>query len=255
MGHVRLSLALLIMVAHLGPPMAAGYFPHVAVLGFYGLSGYTATASMSTRYQGRPWAFMVSRWWRLWPSYLAVFSLSLLWLMMWPGWGSFAWPLSALDRIAQLLMLVRPETLRIVPTAWVLPWFLLGYAVIAYGQLHRPRHCGIALGLIILLAQWAGFKASFTTYYYSPIFALLGIVGGAAVWHLYGSIPRDGRWGQWAGAISYPMFLCHYWVGAVFQWPPGWPLFFAALPPTLALSWLLVVAVERPVQKFRSSIL
>jgi peptidoglycan/LPS O-acetylase OafA/YrhL len=253
MGHIRLALSLLIMAAHLGPNMATGHLPPVAVLGFYGMAGYTAAASMATRYQGRPWAFLMSRWWRLWPSYLAVYSLSLLWLLWLPGWGSFSWPTSTLDQLVQLLMIVRPETLRIVPTAWVLPWFLLGYAVIAYGQLHRPRRCGIVLAAIVLLSQWASFEAQFATYYYSPIFAMLGIVGGASVWHLYGVIPRDGHWGQWAGALSYPMFLCHYWVGAWFQWPPSWPLFWASLPPTLALSWALVVAVERPVSRFRKS--
>jgi peptidoglycan/LPS O-acetylase OafA/YrhL len=61
-----------------------------------------------------------------------------------------------------------------------------------------------------------------------------------------------------AGAISYPVFLSHYLVGAVIATAsglvPGWPLFFAAIGPTLALSWLLVVVVERPVQTFRQQL-
>lgn len=256
-GTLRLALALLIMAAHLGPYLATGYLPPVAVLGFYALAGYTATASMQGNYRGRAGAFLWSRLLRLWPSYLAVFTLSLLWLQWGHPWGAVGLG-SPWRVLPEVLMLVPAGGAAVVPTGWVLPWFMAGYAAIAFGAMATPRRAGLVLLAVSLGAQWAAFEVAFTTYYYSPLFAALGFALGGAAWHLGVALPRDGRWGAWAGAVSYPVFLAHYLVGAVlattFSLTPGWPLFFAALPPTLGLSWLLVVAVERPVQKFRNSL-
>lgn len=256
MGFLRLALAFLIMLAHLGPSMASGYFPHVAVLAFYVLAGYTATASIQGPYKCRAGAFMASRIARLWPSYLAIFVPSLLWLRWAGSWGSVGLP--AIWRILpESLMLVQAGIPSPVPTGWVLPWFLLGYGAIALGAMATPQRAGIALLGSLLLSQWSSFNASFAAYYYSPMFAALGFAVGGSAWHLGIVLPRDVRRAAMAGALSYPLFLCHYLIGAVvataLNLAPGWPLFFATLPPTLALSWLLVVAVERPIAHYRKT--
>lgn len=254
-GSLRLALSLLIMLAHLGPYLLTGHLPPVAVLGFYVLAGYTATASVDGPYRGRPLAFMGSRLVRLWPSYLMVFALSLLWIQWVGSWQAIGL-LSAWRVIPEAFMMISAGVVAIVPTGWVLPWFILIYGAIAAGVVATPRRVGVVLICVVLAAEWLSFEAAFASYYYSPLYAALGGATGAAMYHLGVVLPRDGRWGARAGALSYPVFLAHYLVGAMvssrYGLIPGWPLFFTALAPTLALSWLLVIAVERPVAKFRS---
>lgn len=257
MGYLRLSLALLIMLAHLGPPMLTGFMPPVAVLGFYLLAGYTATASMQGPYRERAAAFMASRIVRLWPSYLAIFALSLLWLRWGHPWGSVG--LAAPWRVVpEVFMLVQSQIGAAVPPGWVLPWFLLGYGAIAIGALATPRRAGLVLLSVVLLSQWLSFAGSFATYYYSPVFAGLGFAVGGAAWHLGVVLPRDGRSAALAGALSYPLFLGHYLVGAVVAvglgLDPSGALFFTALAPTLSLSMALVLLVEQPIARYRSKL-
>jgi len=60
------------------------------------------------------------------------------------------------------------------------------------------------------------------------------------------------------GVLSYPIYVVHVpvaaIVGGVLGLEYGWPLFFAALPPTLAASWLLWRFVDLPINRFRKSL-
>jgi hypothetical protein len=247
MGYFRLSLALAIMAAH------ASAIPIVwakgAVLVFYSLAGYMAAASMAWAYQGRPVAFLASRWLRVWPCYAVVFVGALLWLL-WRGVPPVGLALGMPSipwLLAQFAMIPTPVTVGlIVPPSWMLPWLFLGWGLIAIA----PRFSGRAmLGLGL---PWFVVAPN----YYGSALGLWWMGLGAVAYRGGVVLPRDGHWSAWAGVLSFPLYLVHAAVlgEASFWVPTGWPLFFAALGPTLALSWLLVVTVERPAQKFRSSL-
>jgi peptidoglycan/LPS O-acetylase OafA/YrhL len=252
MGYLRFGLALLIMAAHLGPHMATGYLPPVGIFVFYLLAGYTATASTAKVYSVP--RFLLSRFLRLWPSYFVIFILTGAWLLFMPGWRSLGLPTSALELALASIMISSPLSSSIVPTGWIISHFMVGYALVAVGRLSSPKHCAAALGLAACVAQWVAFRSDFQAYYYSYSFTLQGFAVGAALWHLWGEIPRDTGAAKLAGNLAFPMFLSHYWVGAWFGWVPSWPLLFASLLPTLALSWLLWRYVELPADRFRKSL-
>jgi peptidoglycan/LPS O-acetylase OafA/YrhL len=54
---------------------------------------------------------------------------------------------------------------------------------------------------------------------------------------------------RWAGALAYPIFLCHWHVATLTGMERGWPLFLTSLPLILGASLLLVMLVERPVEQ------
>jgi peptidoglycan/LPS O-acetylase OafA/YrhL len=130
----------------------------------------------------------------------------------------------------------------------------LGYLGIGLGISATPRCALEWLALSFVWAQHQAFVLDWGDYYGSWAAWSLSYSVGAAIYWMPVEVPKSNGW---AGDIAFPLFLCHSLVLALFRWhgwPPGWPLFFAALGPTLALSWLLVVAVERPVQTFRQQL-
>jgi peptidoglycan/LPS O-acetylase OafA/YrhL len=252
-GFIRLFLALVVMSAHLGatPSLTA----RVAVIGFYVLAGYFGVGSLLKTYQGHGVRFFVFRYLRIWPSFAVVFTASMA--LLWSGWsprlGVMGVP--SLERIL-LQFLLFPSALNplnvslVVPPAWMMPLMLLWWAAMASGLAHAKDRALMwlcsSLAFMISVQAWP-----WTDWYYSILYPGAWFAVGAVAYHSGVQVPRDGRWGQWAGALSYPIFLCHYGVGAILPVAYGWPLFFAALLPTLSLSWALVVFVERPVSKFR----
>lgn len=145
MGYFRLALTLTIMAAH------AHAIPIVwaqgSVLLFYLLAGYLGAASMSGPYQGRPWAFLINRWLRVWPCYAVVFVISLGWLL-WRGvppvglaLGMPSWSVVAVH----FAMLPTPVNLLIVPTGWMLPWLFMGWILIAL--VPRVSYAMLTIGL------------------------------------------------------------------------------------------------------------
>lgn len=252
MGYLRLFLSLVIMGTHL----VAGATPHTysALCGFYILSGYSITA------RGTGGQFWRSRFWRLWPIYAVIAAATQI--ALWFGWVSglphigIAQGWSA---VAQTAMIVPTfPSLSLVPGAWVIRWLLLGYLLMWLGASKTPQRSGLWLLFAMAIAPAFLAKYGFERYYTSAFCALLFTAGGACLWHLGIVLPRDGRWAAWAGALSYPVFLCHYLTGSatagVLGLERGWPLFFASLPLTLALSLALVVAVEQPIAVFRKTL-
>jgi peptidoglycan/LPS O-acetylase OafA/YrhL len=242
------------MAVHLGP-QGNHYGAAIAVLGFYILAGYFATLSMDGPYKGNPIVFLISRWFRLWPVYLAIFGLTSwgLWLGIEPmgrmgiptGWGG----------VAQMLMIVPGwPAPAVVPVGWMLKWLMLGYLAISFGASLTPYRAGLWMLASLLIGQYTALAQDWGTYYGSIEFASQGLSAGAVLYWLGFRVPRDGRWAAIAGALSYPIFLSHYSIGAAIPLTPSWPLFFASLPPTLALSWLLYRFVEVPVDRYRKSI-
>ena len=244
---MRLTLALLIMQSHLvssGSPWGG-----TALALFYVLSGYGIVKS------GIRHGFWASRIARIYPAYIVVLvaTAAALWWGWVPNRPYIGLPQTPWQWLGQLLMIVPTwPQFALVPIGWMLKWMLLGYLLLWLGAAKTPQRAGLWLLAMLAATVWFLVRSqSVAAWYQSPICALLAFAVGASMVHLGVEIPRDR---QWSASLSYPVFLLHYPVGAVFPMLPGWPLFFAALPPTLALSWLLVVAVERPVQKFRSSL-
>lgn len=244
MGYFRLALAIMITAAH------AEAVPIVwaqgAVIVFYALSGYLAALSMVGSYRRRPWAFLCSRWLRVWPCYAVVFALSLTWLL-WRGVPPMmAYGIPRLPNLlAQLAMWPVPVgSGLVVPPGWMLPRLFFWWLCLAFS----PRWSGygmVALSIPVLCVV--------PDYYGFPLAALamgLGAIGyqGGVV------LPRAGRWDAMAGTLSFPIFLCHALILGELSYrvPLGWPLFWFSIPPTLIVSCLLVRYVERPIARYRA---
>jgi peptidoglycan/LPS O-acetylase OafA/YrhL len=250
-GFTRLALALYIMAIHLGP-QGDHYGGAITVLGFYILAGYFATLSMNGPYKGNPRAFLISRWLRLWPVYLAVFAITSWGLLLGMGTMGRMSLVQGWGVVAQVLMIVPfwPAP-AVAPVGWMLKWLMLGYVAIAGGAARSPLWSGVWLLASVLAGQYAALAQDWGTYYSGVGFASQGFALGAVLYWLEVRVPRDGRRAAMAGALSYPVFLSHYAIGAAIPLDTGWPLFFAALPPTLALSWLIVLWVEHPISQYR----
>lgn len=251
MGWLRLALAMIVFQSHARQPGLHYAWANVAVLVFYALSGYGCTAAMQGHYKGHPLKFVVSRYVRLWPGFLAVFALSSVAWVVVEDLPIIRVP-TGLGWWASLFM-VHPAN-PMVPVAWVIPFMLAGYAVIGLGISATPQRMAAWLGVSFVWSQhqalvldWGGYCNSWAAW------SLSTAIGAAFFW-LPANLPKDT---SWATEIAFPLFLCHQLILRTFQawgWDLGWPLFFTALGPTLALSWLLVVAVERPVQTFRQQL-
>lgn len=253
-GTLRLSLALLIMAAHLTQQFAMA--SHLAVLGFYLMGGYFATYAKAERYND-PWAFWASRYLRIWPGYLAVFVATYALLMACPDISPnrtgipYSWSM-----VSQQFMLVpNSPQVAMVPVGWMIKWLLLGYGLIALGATNSPR---ISFGWVVvafILAQPIALTQDYATYYFSWQLALLGMALGSTGYWLGITVPRDSPTAAWLGAISFPIYLTHpviEVVGLAVGLSHGWPLFWLSLPPTLIMSYLLVIAVERPIARYRA---
>jgi peptidoglycan/LPS O-acetylase OafA/YrhL len=257
-GITRLVLSLVVMASHLTQRFSTD-FAGMSVFGFYIMAGYFATASMQGRYKGNPAAFLLSRWLRLWPVYLVVFVATLL-LIPFIYVNTRIGISSVLELLPQLFMIVpRWPDMAVVPVGWMIKWILLGYLIVALGASRTPRTAGIWLLVSLVIGQQAAINAGsgWGVYYGSFAFASQGLAGGVTLWHLGFTLQRDGMIGVWAGKLSYPVYLVHSVVEVIFMsigFSQGWPLFFASLPPTLALSWLLLRFVEGPVDRFRKSL-
>jgi peptidoglycan/LPS O-acetylase OafA/YrhL len=252
MGYLRLTLAMLIMMSHL---VGIGALPNAAMIGFYGLSGYSITA------RGTGGQFWQGRFWRLWPSYAAIAAVTqiALWIGWVPGlphiematgWGA----------VFQSAMIVPtfPES-ALVPAAWMIKWLILGYLLMWLGASKTPQRA--AAGLLtsfVVSAYWMAHVGNYQIYYITWLCAVTATSAGAASYHLGLIAPGDDRWAASAGALSYPVFLAHYGIGAAMAsitgQNVGWPLFWFSLTPTLCLSWLLVLWVEQPIARYRKSL-
>jgi peptidoglycan/LPS O-acetylase OafA/YrhL len=256
-GYLRLSLSLLVVRAHLGPTVP-GYAAATAVVVFYVLAGYTATANIQCRYSGQSWRFLWSRFLRLWPTYAVVFVLSLAWLLATgQEWGAMAVPIGV-DMPLQWVGIVRNGGVNsVIPPGWFLQYLAAGYIAISLGAANSPQRCAVWLLCSIAWSQWLAFQLDFRSYYATLSLLSLAFATGASAYHLGLALPRDERWSAVAGALSYPIYLVHYQVGGFLSLATGlgmgWSLFWASLGPTIALSWLLWRWIDAPVNRFRKS--
>lgn len=238
------------MISHL--VYIGSAFGGAAMISFYIISGYSITAS------GVKPGFFIRRFWRLWPSYIAIalivqWTLTLGWEPGLPGIGvARGWNL-----VSQVLMIVPTGNAypALVHSAWMLKWILLGYLVMWMGATKTPRRSAFLLLTGSVTSVLLLSKYEFYVYYVSPVAALTSTAAGACCWHLGLISPKDNRWSALAGELSYPIFLSHYAVGAMMigftKMSPSWNLFWISIPVVSLISFTLVFLIERPIQKFQ----
>jgi len=138
---------------------------------------------------------------------------------------------------------------RLFPTSL----FLFLFGMLAHRALPRALRLPRALG-------WASAAALFALIATQP---LLGISGEPGRWLIYVSVTaaiplvfsvfKDVRVDRWIGDLSYPIYLCHLLVVAlVLTYEPPFPV-LSAFGGVLALSVLLLLCVDRPVDRWRQA--
>ena len=196
---------------------------------------------------------MLNRWVRIWTSYAIVFfTTTLILYFFWIDDINLGLPLrnNWLLQIALLYSHTPGSSKWIVPTTWVLPNMMLWWTVIALGAASSSARTWIwLLGAMIFTINGESIR---TDWYYSPLFASLPFAVGSVAYWLKIKLINDNHIGKIAGSLSYHIFLWHYLVIALMPITPGWSLFFASIAPTLILSWLSLIFVERPISRYHS---
>lgn len=247
---LRLALAILIMHVHF--VSQSRQWGGNAVLLFYLLSGYFAVVTLQRG--TNPWQFWVGRLWRILPTYWVVLASTTAWVSLGEVGLYFYATVGYPSPMEVFALSLQP---RAVAVGWVLPVFWFWWGVLAMGAAATMRRTMwlllVSVGLWLALGIAPGGNNWVSLWAGGLPFAL-----GAALYWMGLQMPTEPRWMRQLGDLAFPVFIVHYPVGAAIstalEMPPSPALFFAALGPTLAISWLLVVAVERPVQSFRSSL-
>jgi peptidoglycan/LPS O-acetylase OafA/YrhL len=256
-GTLRLNLALIVCLCHLGPMEYEVAFCRPAIAAvwmFYLLSGYLMVLLTQERYQGQRWLFLAHRALRIYPIYWIVLAFSI-WgyahFGIHPDFqGQLIWPPPA-NILAQWLLVIDIYSMPwvAVPVAWTLTVELAWYFAIAFGIFDNRRQTYVLLAVIAI----AGYLHS--PQYFSIRWAAVPFAIGGALYWIGLKLPRDKGWAVVAGALSYPVFLIHYTLGSFLAialgLDRGWPLFGITMVATFVLSWGLIVTVERPVNRMR----
>lgn len=79
MGLIRFFLAISVVISHNGIRFP-GIEGHLAVMAFFVISGFYMALVLNEKYQSNLWGFYGARFLRLWPSYIVVFCLVLLFI-------------------------------------------------------------------------------------------------------------------------------------------------------------------------------
>lgn len=118
----------------------------------------------------------------------------------------------------------------------------------------------IVLLAVIFFANWwlgreFGFSGDFA-FYVNYFLCLLALIGFVVLWS-----GRDSAIDGFLGSLSYPVYLLHYQIGAIviFLFDMGglelrrgqFLLFVLSVPFVLLAAYLMVVIVERPVERIR----
>lgn len=230
---IRIASTIAIVAVHL---VDDGYWAAIAgVMALYWLSGYLAKPDGS-------WQWWLSRYCRIWPAYAAVFAVSssAFALGFWSPIYFAANPTTPIW-LAQLVLIVEPGALRVVPIGWMLSAQLFAFGLVAAIRTDRAAAVLVVAGATVLIVVRGWHYQSL------PVAVLFTVLGYA----------MRGQWGKgWripGSHLCYPTLLTHYPAAALianaYGMDKGWPLFFASLPLTLALSWLLWRFVEVPLLK------
>ncbi len=195
LGTLRLILALLVALSHAGVSIA-GFNPGVvAVVCFYLISGYVMTGLLRDHYPDarRIPHFFLDRALRLFPQYLVVAGLTLVWLMVTgkhttflqhaPQWGDLAANLTVVP--LNYFMYNGTDQFTLIPPAWSLGAEIQFYLLIPVLLLFRLRALAFLVGLVIFVAAAWGWLHTDTFGY--------RLLPGVLVFFLLGSALYDAR--------------------------------------------------------------
>lgn len=238
MGYFRLALAALIAFQHLTP--LEGKAAAIALWLFFALSGYTATFVLNEKYSSSK-VFWAARVRRLYPQYLAVWLCSVAWASLYgsrlgTGTGELIPSLFMIDLAYQFTGVHSP-----VGVGWSITIILLFYGLLSLGVARSKP----AVWWWLIASSLAYTVVNPWEWYYTPLFASLPFaVGGAAYWMKVRLPKPTTSWDRWCEALSYPVFLSHYLMGAIAStWlalPEGWTLFAISMSYAIAFSWALL---------------
>jgi peptidoglycan/LPS O-acetylase OafA/YrhL len=170
----RFSLALMVMAEHLSgavPPQTG----RLAVEAFFCISGFLITMVATTRYAGRPGAFLANRFLRIYPTYWACLVLGLAVVLLVPAsvdlHPSLLVPASAHDWAANFAVfgLTQETVSRLLPAAWSLHTELWFYLVIGLVTAARPRLTLVLLPLSLALSAYCAFWYAPVSFYGTPV--------------------------------------------------------------------------------------
>ena len=250
LGFTRLILSLIIMAHHASGNSWRG--GGSAVILFFVLSGFLHTAGMVERYgfslKGQI-SFLQNRAKRIFPIYWMVLGVSCFALLFWDlnfYRERMLIPTTLWDWLRNILLInpIPRGAPQPVPTSWALSIEGFWWILIAFGITKTKRRAltlaTASFALYLLDDEWNYFEYAYAGFPFA--------IGAVLYWHGL-RIPKDkSNAAMLAGALSYPIFLSHNLFLAILQslffwW--GWPLFFAALLPTIAFSWALLKIESR----------
>lgn len=269
MGYIRFYLALSVALSHVGmpTPMNASH----AVQLFFVISGYYMATVLAGPYKDRLFAFYGNRALRLFPAYWFVALLTFAWLLAinydWGAIHAFRGkvPLSGFILLSNILLVGQDliflmqggYTYLLISPAWSIGMEVMFYAIAPFLAILSTRKLVVITSVLfaaLLLAsgpwKWSMGGMNFIAdpkYYVWPLqlpFFTFGMLLARAGF----SMPT-GKIDKALAELSYPIYLVHYPV-----------MHFMALGKlqyilfTLALAWLIVKYIERPVQLLRSAI-
>lgn len=138
---------------------------------------------------------------------------------------------------------------RFFPTAL----FLFVFGMLAHRALplasRTPKWLGVVLGLgataVLIGLPHTGLKGE-------PVRWAV-YIGLAAVTPFVFNAFKNVRWDRWIGELSYPLYLCHLFVIAVALTVTPAQAVPVAIAGSIALSVLLVLLIEQPVDKWRQA--
>lgn len=269
MGYIRFVLALSVAVSHAGlwTPMNAAH----AVQLFFVISGYYMATGLAGTYKDRPLAFYANRALRLFPAYWVVALLTFAWLLAinydWGAIHAFRGkvPLSGLIVLSNILLVGQDivslmqggYTYLFVSPAWSIGMEIMFYALAPLLATLSTRKLIVITSVLfaaLILAsgpwQWSMGGMNFIAdpkYYVWPLqlpFFTFGMLLAR-----FGIEMPSGKIDKSLAELSYPIYLVHYPVMHFMALGKVQYLLFV-----LALSWLIVCLIERPMRRFRDAI-
>ena len=172
----RFYLAICVLTSHFGGP---GIWGFGAVEAFFCISGFLVTMIVKEPYAGRPGAYLLNRFLRIYPIYWVCLALSCLVVIAFPAVAAsvnrgLMLPTSPLGWLSQLAIFglyvghhVAPA--RLLPPAWSLNIELYFYLVIGLVTATRPRLTAILAMLSLLVCVLSAARILTLPYYGDPI--------------------------------------------------------------------------------------
>ena len=186
-GAYRTLLAIIVVATHFGGMDGSGL---VAVFAFFFLSGFLMTLIVNGPYQGRPRAFLINRFLRLYPLYWAVIALTLilLWFHDWAPIGRIGlptWPV-VLRQFAFVNWWNDKPTFNSI--SWAVTNELLFYVLIASGISATLKRSliwlAVSIGIVFASILFPPTDHLPDGLYFFPRAASLPFAVGATVYHL-----------------------------------------------------------------------